>query len=294
MHTKHNVTFQQRDPTTRPTTCMIVEFFALVFFFLLFLYLFGLAMVSKSENKILFNPTPTHQYINVSGELFYLDSGGAVLHYQPKGHAVPPRNGPRRKILFLHGNSDNLDIYGSMLELYWMAGYELYAIEYAGYGVVHKYEPTPARLLENVREAWIKFGDRNTILMGFSIGGILMGQLYDVLVPQPAQLVFLNTFASLPELGIDLTNETTVAMVKPFMSTANWITRPPQHYHGRVLIVGTKGDVVTPVRHSYMLYDTFRSLDPQLVLVQDGGHEVGPFLHFAEYQHLLLSPFLHE
>lgn len=280
---------------------MILEFLAAVFFFLIFIYLLGLAMVSKSENKILFHPTPARQYQNVSGQLFYLDSGGAVLHYSPSKpmdmdspNPVQPvaRTGTRRKILFLHGNSDNLDIYSSMLNLFWTAGYDLYAVEYAGYGVVHQYEPTPARLLENVREAWMKFGDRNTILMGFSIGGILMGQVYDILVPQPAQLVFLNTFASLPELGIDLSNEATVTMIKPFMSTANWVTRPPQHFHGHVLIVGTRDDQLTRIRHSYMLRDTFASLNADLVIVPTGGHEVGPFLNFTDWQSHLLPPIL--
>lgn len=274
---------------------MILEFFGLLLLFLVTIYLLGYFAVARLEPMALFHPTVVEQYKNLSGSLYRLDSGGAVLHFSGRGHDAIYRQGTRRKILFLHGNTGHLGLYEAVFELLYRAGYDVYALEYVGYGVCTQYgSPTLSGVIANVQEAWIKFSDAHTILMGFSIGGILIGQWYEYLTlpARPAQLVFLNTFASLPSVIAEVSHNQVMHAIRPFLATANWVTLPPVRYHGRVLIVGTQDDSFIKVHHSEELARIFASLSPTLRIVKDGGHEVGPFYHFTEWQPDLLPPIL--
>jgi len=273
---------------------MLAELFGLLLLFLVAMYLLGYFAVAKLEPRALFHPTVVSRYDNLSGSLYPLESGGAVLHYSGVGHEAMGRQGTRRKILFLHGNTGHLGLYAPVFELLFRAGYDVYALEYVGYGVCSHARPTLAGVIANVQEAWSKFGDANAILMGFSIGGILIGQWYEQLVfpARPAQLVFLNTFASLPSVIADVTNEHLMHAIWPFLATANWITRPPVDYRGRVLVVGTRDDPFIKIHHSEELARIFAPLSPTFRIVENGGHEVGPFYHFVDWQPDLLPPVL--
>jgi len=273
---------------------MLLEFFGLLLLFLMGMYLLGYFAVAKLEPQALFHPTVVTRYDNLSGSLYPLDSGGAVLHYSGIGHDAILRQGTRRKILFLHGNTGHLGFYAPVFELLFRAGYDVYALEYIGFGVCNSSRPTLSGVMANVQEAWTKFGDAYTILMGFSIGGILIGQWYDRLVfpARPAQLVFLNTFASLPAVIADVTHEQLMYAMWPFLATANWVTLSPVDYRGRVLIVGTQDDPFIKVHHSKDLARVFAALSPTLRIVASGGHEVGPFYHFVDWQPDLLPPVL--
>ena len=188
-----------------------------------------------------------------------MSSGAGLLHYN---QSVPVlQASPRRRVLFLHGNTGSLDDFVSSLDLMDRLGYDVYALEYAGYlplmasppvGTVlvdgqywQQSNPSGDTILQNVCEAWSLMGDSNTIVVGFSLGGGALGMVYDRLIPSPAQIVFLNTFFSLPQLIVEVGAKfwipTSVSQhcVAPFMKTQWWCQRP-QRYTGRVLIVYTK------------------------------------------------------
>lgn len=50
--------------------------------------------------------------------------------------------------------------------------------------------------MRDVMDAWSVCGRSDAIVIGFSLGGAILGEVYEALSPMPAQLVFLNTFVS--------------------------------------------------------------------------------------------------
>jgi hypothetical protein len=160
-------------------------------------------------------------------------------------------------------------------------GYDVYAVEYAGFG--HAYE-LPSYLancrltdllLQNITEAWTHVGDEQTIACGFSLGGITLGAIYDDLTPPPAQIIFASTCGSMEALlreKLWLPAEAMDWLMMPFLQTIRWKTKPPQKYHGKILIVHAQDDQLIRIQHAHQLYQTFQSINPVFVELPEGGH----------------------
>lgn len=159
-------------------------------------------IISYLERHKLFEPLIQDTFLQSKGAYYALTSGGGLLHYSYGTEAA--REG-RRKVLFCHGNSENMDSYVAALERFGRLGYDVWCVTYQGFiprtlrakGHEHDDHPTMQVCMANIIEAYSLMGDSNTIVVAFSIGGFVFGSVYDFLVPQPAQIVFLNTFASL-------------------------------------------------------------------------------------------------
>jgi dienelactone hydrolase len=239
-------------------------------------------VVRAVEQNNLFAPTQTNRYKKITGQWIRLKSGGGVMHCTE--HALPNS----RRLIFLHGNTGNLDLYDAALRRCASLGYDIYALEFRGYGTTLQDVPAPDRIAPDARsilrdaiECWQAVGDSNAIIMGFSLGGIALGQIYDELAPMPAQLVFLNTFYSFPNLVAEKLGVVGTAL-NPLLAT-KWHTRSPKKYHNRVLVVYTADDDVVPAAQGKALCHIFSTLKPDCVELPSGGHRYSTIIHIDKW-----------
>jgi hypothetical protein len=243
--------------------------------------------IQAIERKQLFQPTRIDRYTRVAGIWYPLSSGGGVLHLTP--NAAPNT----RRILFLHGNSLNLDSYAEALEKFATLGYSIYALEYAGYGPTKKPDDGPSckTVMRDAFEAWELVGNSDTIVVGFSLGGALLGQIYEQLNPLPAQIVFLNTFWSVCMLVETKLGDTFGQVLAPLLQT-QWITRAPTTFKGSVVVVYTADDLVVPPKHGEQLCQVFSQANLRCIRVPYGGHRLGTFRFLRSWAPSLLPPVL--
>jgi heme/copper-type cytochrome/quinol oxidase subunit 2 len=239
--------------------------------------LVALAVLHTVERSKLFVPTAVSRYAKVSGKFYPLPGGGGLLHCTPN---ADPR---ARPVLFAHGNTLNLDPYASALSRMATCNYNIWALEYAGYGMTEAPSDAPCgkSLIRDLREAWDICGRDDAIVVGFSMGGALLGQVYDQLCPAPAQLVFLNTFWSVPDL---VASKVSVvgSLLSPLVET-QWITQPPRRYCGKVVIVWSKDDDIVPPEHSAELCAIFSALKPVCIELPKGGHRWSSFCFMSSW-----------
>lgn len=216
-----------------------------------------------------------------------------------------------RRLLFLHGNGGCVPSYENYLAKFKKMGYDVYALEYTGY--MPLYPPLPPSLvngsdkditqwrktfttlvpnadaiLQNLVEAWQIMGDPEAIIVGFSLGGGLLGMKYDELYPAPAQIVFLNTFSSLPALVSELVYWPISTIASRLMET-KWKVKKPQNYTGNVLVVNTLDDELMSEKHSADIVEIFNGHGPKKVSIPYGNHNGGPLMHWKYWtSHLLL------
>jgi predicted esterase len=250
--------------------------------------LLAFVVVRTVEQQNLYCPTTTERYKRITGDWIALKSGGGVMHCTPLAQSNA------RRLLFLHGNTGDLDLYDAALRKCAEEGYDIYAIEYAGFGIAAQRNgktktPDSESVLNDVMEAWSVLGNERAIIMGFSIGAAILCQVYDKLRPMPAQLVFLNGFHSTPGLVASKFGDTASAIIGPLMAN-QWQTRPPQYYRNRVLIVYTMDDEVVTPQQGMQLCRIFSALHPDCVALPSGGHRYSTINHidvWATPQHLL-------
>jgi hypothetical protein len=143
-------------------------------------------------------------------------------------------------------------------------------------------------MLEDAIEAWESMGDASAIVVGFSIGGAVLGQVYEKLVPAPAQIVFLNSFYSIGALLTDKFGDLG-RMITPLMET-QWVTQAPTIYSGKVLVLFSKDDTTVPASQGVKLCQVFSKADLNCQELPDGGHRFSAFLHVPNWIEHLLPP----
>lgn len=264
---------------------------ALVVILVLLVTVIALFVVRYFEQSRLFQPTNVKTYYGLTGDWYDLRHGGGLLHYTPERKT-------ERRVFFLHGNSYDLGKYAPALETLRDRGYDVWAIEYAGFGTTQPERlgftmaPNCDSVLVDVEEAWAICGNKDAIVIGFSIGGAILGEVYETLTPQPSQLVFLNTFASFPQLVAEKIGKMGVVLT-PFLKT-QWTTPKPNRYKGKVTIVYTLDDQVVPASHGQQLCSIFERLKPNCIALQSGGHRFSALNHreqWANDQALLPATF---
>jgi hypothetical protein len=267
---------------------LVISIFAFMTFLVItmlstFLMILGLR---KVEQKNLFQPTKLDRYRRVSGMIYSLPSGGLVLNVTP--NASPDA----RRVLFLHGNSHSLDVYADALTKIAEFGYNLFALEYRGYGptvVEEGFEPNAETVLQDALQAWSLMGTSDSIVAGFSLGGAILSQIYEKFVPQPAQIVFLNSFGDIKQLMEDKLGNELGGTCAPLMRT-RWAIRAPTVYRGKVVVVFTADDLTVPAKHGERLCQVFSKADLACQELPRGGHKYSVFSYIKHWISQLLPP----
>lgn len=285
--TKRKVALQQQKTIRQ----LVLSIFSLMIFFVVSLALvcLGVLGLRKVEQKNLFAPVKLDRYRKLSGMIYSLPSGGLVLNTTPNA----PSNA--RRILFLHGNTGNLELYKEALDKIAEYGYNVFALEYRGYGPAKMAEidgePNAKTVVQDALEAWNLMGTSDSIVAGFSLGGAILAQVYEKFVPAPAQIVFLNSFGDLKQLLEDKLGNEFGGTCAPLMAT-KWSIQAPKTYQGHVLVVFTADDLTVPAKHGERLCQVFSKSKLVCRELPRGGHKYSVFTFAPHWIPELLPPAL--
>lgn len=241
-----------------------IALLALLGVFLLYAALIGL-MLARQESALFFpvtlaadfqfnKPDVVERKIDVPGATL------SALHFrQPKAKGL---------IFFLHGNAGNLDIWLPSTDFYRRAGYDLFMIDYRGFGKSTGHIGSEAELHADVLTAWHsvagEYADRPIVIYGRSLGSGLAVKLATEV--EAAQLILVSPYSSFVQLGKDHYPWIPSFATRYPMRTDEWLAKvsePIFMIHGAL-------DPLVSVKHSQQL----KALRPdaELLVLPDGSH----------------------
>ena len=164
-------------------------------------YAMVVAFVYFRQEKLIFHPLPLnadHEFKIADVEEVKVPVEGAELSAL---HLRLPN--PKGIVFFLHGNSGNLQSWLTSVDFYRRVNYDLFIIDYRGYGKSSGQIESEAELHADVRTAWNsiapKYAGKKLVVYGRSLGTGLAAKLAgDV---QPDLTVLVSPYASLKALG---------------------------------------------------------------------------------------------
>lgn len=189
---------------------------------------------------------------------------GASLHAL---HFKQPN--PRGVVFFLHGNAGNLVSWTTGLDFYRRVNYDLFIVDYRGYGKSTGHIENEAQLYADARAAYDAvaplYRDKPIVIYGRSLGTALAASLArDV---QPRLLVLVSPFASLAA---------SAAQAYPW--APEWVLKYPLRtdaiigdVKSPILLIHGSEDKLIPLSHSERLKALARS-PVELLVVPGAGH----------------------
>lgn len=189
---------------------------------------------------------------------------GASLHAL---HFKQPN--PRGVVFFLHGNAGNLVSWTTGLDFYRRVNYDLFIVDYRGYGKSTGHVENEAQLYADARAAYDAmaplYRDKPIVIYGRSLGTALAASLArDV---QPRLLVLVSPFSSLAA---------SAAQAYPW--APEWVLKYPLRtdtiigdVKSPILLIHGSEDKLIPLSHSERLKALARS-PVELLVVPGAGH----------------------
>jgi len=182
---------------------------------------------------------------------------------------------PKGVVLFLHGNSKNLDFHGKRFDLFSNLGYDFFAIDYRGFG---KSSPgfKETWFLEDGTAAYEflkkQYPEDQIHIFGHSLG--TSAATYVASKNNPATLVLEAPFYSMIAAAVHtkpILPEWVVSMILKYpLRTDIWIedvSSPIYIFHGT-------NDVIVPFSQGKQLYDKIKdSKDASFFVLDNHGHE---------------------
>jgi alpha/beta superfamily hydrolase len=156
-----------------------------------------------------------------------------------------PQQESRGLVFFLHGNAGNLETWTTGLDFYQRVGYDLFMLDYRGYGKSTGSVRSEAELNTDVRAAWDaiapRYRGKPIVIYGRSIGtGLAASLARDV---HPALLVLVSPYASL-----------VAAAKRVYPLAPEWLLKYPLRTDAII------GDVTSPVMLLHGRNDTARGI----------------------------------
>jgi pimeloyl-ACP methyl ester carboxylesterase len=234
---------------------------------LLVLYGAVLALLWWGQERLLFHPevlAADHRFaLDVDVHERFIDVPGARLHAL---HLQLPA--ARGVVLYLHGNAGSLDGWFSHLEPFRRANFDLFMIDYRGYGKSSGAIASQAQLHADVRAAWdsiaARYAGRRRVWFGRSLGSALATQLA-IDVP-PDLTILVSPYTSLRALAAEHYPWVPSALLRYRLDNAALIAR----IASPVLLLHGEHDALIPPAHSRTLHE----LHPraELRVIAGAGH----------------------
>lgn len=231
------------------------------------LYAAVLALLWWGQERLLFLPTalPAGHRFNLGPDVHErtIDVPGArlsALHLQ-----LPA---PKGVVFYLHGNAGNLDSWFVNADFYRQANFDLFMIDYRGYGKSSGRIQSQAQLQADARAAWAsvaaRYAGRRVVLFGRSLGTGLASDLAADL--QPDLTVLVSPYVSLRALAAEHYRWVPAALLRYPMPSDEWLPR----VKSPVLLVHGERDTLIPPSHSDRL--AARVPQARVLKVPDAGH----------------------
>lgn len=233
------------------------------------LVLFGAVLLALwwGQEHLLFMPTrlPSDHRFALGTDVHErtIDVPGARLHAL---HLRLPA--PRGVVFFLHGNAGNLESWFVDIEFYRRANFDLFMLDYRGYGKSSGRIEGEAQLHADVRAAWDavapQYAGKKRVLFGRSLGTGLVVPL--ALQVQPELTVLVSPYSSMRAMAAEVYPWVPLALLRYPLATDRAIV---QLRSPLLLVHGEHDDLIAP-HHSQAL----KQLQPQarLHIVKGAGH----------------------
>lgn len=184
----------------------------------------------------------------------------SALHFrQPEARGL---------VFFLHGNAGNLDDWLPSTELYRRTGYDLFMLDYRGFGKSTGRIGSEAQLHADVLAAWRsvapEYAGRPIVIYGRSLGtGLALKLATEV---DAAQLILVSPYGSFVQLGKDHYPWIPGFATRYPMRSDKWLASVSEP----VFMIHGAQDALVSVRHSQQL-KTLRP-DAELLILPEAGH----------------------
>lgn len=244
---------------------------------------FALVVILTSAcgfNSSFYHPDDTSVDTPVSAEsqyVHYSEDSVHVLHYLPEK--------AKASILILHGNAGNLTGWSEVADLFYLAGYEVFIMDYPGFGnssgdakhqAVYNSANAVANHFNKVSES------QKRLLLGFSLGGNLAIKVGTDHPDYFSAMTLEGAFDS-------HVNAARQAVPRPFQFFANWFVKNHikgdeliQKWSKPLLIIHSKDDRVCPYEMGVNLHKNAGSQNKELWSIE-GPHLSGMGRYFETY-----------
>ena len=231
-----------------------------------FAYVVIVALVYFRQEKLIFQPlplSPDHQFTITDVQEVKVPVAGAQLSAL---HLRLPN--PKGVVFFLHGNGGNLQTWLTSVDFYRRVNYDLFILDYRGYGKSTGEIESEAQLHADVRAAWDtiapKYAGKKLVVYGRSLGTGLAAKLSSDV--QPDLTVLVSPYESLKAMG-DAQYPWLPGVVNRYtMRTDEWLPA----IKGPVIIEHGDVDTLIGISQAERLKQ-IRS-DTELVVVTGAGH----------------------
>lgn len=236
------------------------------------LYLLALTWLWFRQEKLIFAPTVLDAEFPLASapdlHEVAIDVPGARLSAL---HLRLPN--PKGVVFFLHGNGGSLESWFINPAYYRRANFDLFMLDYRGYGKSTGTIESEEQLRADVRAAWAlvapQYVGRKVVIYGRSLGsGLAAGLSADMTANHapPDLTVMVSSYSSMASLAADAYPWVPQFVLRYPMRTDQWIG---QIHTPLLLIHGTQDTLIAP-HHS----NTLKALAPHatLLLIQGAAH----------------------
>lgn len=242
--------------------------YLLGFIILAYILLCGLMFIK--QEKLIFPGTQLP-----SGFLFHFDQKFEEIYIKAKdgiklhGILFQTNRPPKGLVFYLHGNGGCVDSWGGVASTYTQLGYDLFILDYRGYGKSEGNISSETQLHNDVQAAYnhlrTLYTEDKIVVLGYSIGSGLAVKLAGN--NQPQQLILLAPYHSLKALVKEKVSFVPSFILKyPLESYKNIrsVKAPIHIFHG-------DHDEVIPYSCSLALQKEFNAKD-QLITLRGQSH----------------------
>ena len=229
-------------------------------------YLAIVAFVYFRQEQLIFKPLPLaadHRFAIADVTEVKVAVAGAELSAL---HLRLPN--PKGIVFFLHGNGGNLQTWLTSVDFYRRVNYDLFMIDYRGYGKSSGVIESEAQLHADIRTAWNsiapQYAGKKLVIYGRSLGTGLAAKLSSDV--QPDLTVLVSPYVSLQAMG-DAHYPWIPALVNRYtMRTDQWLPA----VKGAVMIEHGDLDTLIALSHGERLKQIHAKAE--LVVVTGAGH----------------------
>jgi len=176
--------------------------------------------------------------------------------------------GARGLIFFLHGNAGNLDIWLPSTDFYRRTGFDVFMIDYRGFGKSTGKIESEAQLHADVLAAWQsvahEYAGRPIVIYGRSLGSGLAVKLATEV--EAAQLILVSPYSSFVQLARDHFPWVPSFATRYTMRTDQWLMKASEP----IMMVHGARDTLVPLAHAHQL----KALRPnaELLVLPEADH----------------------
>lgn len=184
---------------------------------------------------------------------------------------------PKGVVFFLHGNNSNLTTWFTNTDFYRQANFDLFMIDYRGYGKSTGRIESEAQLRGDVRAAWqhiaAQYAGKPRVIYGRSLGTALAAGL--AAQEQPALTILVSPYCSVSELMQARYPLLPTGLLRYPLNTCDDASR----IRGRLLLFHGEHDQLIPIAHSEKILARLPAA--RLYRIAGAGH--GDVHEFAPY-----------